>query len=179
MNPQPIRDLNQLYRMKAFLKENSEQDHLLFSLGTYTGLRLSDLLTLTVGHVRHTHISIRDGKTNRRQRVIIHPTLRQALDPYLIGKANQAYLISHTGEPNRPMEMDEVLARLKRTAIQAGMREFDQETMRRTFGYHLYKQGVEIEVLQKILGEPSHEAALHYIGWHPYPFFQKRFGDSL
>jgi integrase len=45
---QPIREMEQIEKMKSFLMERSYRDWFLFVMGINTGLRISDLLQLKV-----------------------------------------------------------------------------------------------------------------------------------
>lgn len=61
---QPIRDKEQIREMTEYLKGKSERDMVMWLTGIYTGLRISDILTLRVRHVRNTnYISIIEKKT--------------------------------------------------------------------------------------------------------------------
>jgi len=63
---QPIRDKKQIENMKRFLRESNLRDWLLFILGINSGLRISDLLKLTVEDVAgQDRISIEETKTGK------------------------------------------------------------------------------------------------------------------
>lgn len=52
---QPIRDVDKIRDVRKTLQDNP-RDELLFCFGIYTGLRISDILRLKVGDVRHKHV---------------------------------------------------------------------------------------------------------------------------
>jgi len=63
---EPIRDRKQLENMKRYLKENSLRDWLLFVIGINSGLRIDDLLKLTVADVKgKERITIREKKQEK------------------------------------------------------------------------------------------------------------------
>jgi len=56
---EPIRDLDDIERMKNYLKSKSERNYILFLFGIYSGLRVSDIVPLQVKHVTpvyYTHL---------------------------------------------------------------------------------------------------------------------------
>ena len=50
---QPIRDPVLIEQIEKYLKNKNERDYILFLLGIYTGLRISDILSLTVKDLRN------------------------------------------------------------------------------------------------------------------------------
>ena len=56
---QPIRDKNLIRKIETILAEQGTRNLLLFVLGTNSGLRISDILKLTVADVKDkTHIQL-------------------------------------------------------------------------------------------------------------------------
>ncbi|MFJ7976751.1 hypothetical protein ACIQZI_13795 [Peribacillus sp. NPDC096379] len=66
-NVQPLRASKEIEVMKWTLRRyGSEQDYFLFVFGINTGLRVSNIVPLTVGDVREkTHVAILEKKTKR------------------------------------------------------------------------------------------------------------------
>lgn len=63
---EPIRDNNKLEDILKYLKKNNFRNYILFCLGLYTGLRISDILKLQVKHVKDKdNIRIREKKQRR------------------------------------------------------------------------------------------------------------------
>ncbi len=50
---EPIRSINDFRKVEEVLKEQSDRNLLLFTIGTNCGLRISDILKLNVGDVRN------------------------------------------------------------------------------------------------------------------------------
>lgn len=81
---QPITDDEVNEGIKAYLRYRSVRNYLLFCFGIYSGLRVSDLLSLKVGMVRNkTHVNIHEGKTEKKKKFIIHHAFREVLDMYI------------------------------------------------------------------------------------------------
>ncbi|WP_245867347.1 hypothetical protein SPSIL_013860 [Sporomusa silvacetica DSM 10669] len=63
---EPIRNKKQIDALKKYLRGQNIRDYLLFVLGINSGLRISDLLKLTVGDVQgQDRISVREQKTGK------------------------------------------------------------------------------------------------------------------
>ncbi|WP_306304029.1 tyrosine-type recombinase/integrase [Desulfosarcina cetonica] len=82
----PIRRLKDIQAIKKML-ESTPRDYLLFVLGINNGLRVGDLLTLTVGDLRHLkpgeEIAIIEGKTGKRNILMVNKATHKALRAYL------------------------------------------------------------------------------------------------
>ena len=60
---EPIRDLNVLENMCSYLKKTNKRNYILFMMGIYTGLRISDILKLRIYEVKDKRqITLREKK---------------------------------------------------------------------------------------------------------------------
>ena len=90
---EPIRDKNLIRKIEGILAEQGTRNLLLFTLGTNSGLRISDILKLTVADVKDkSHIEIREQKTGKLKKFPINSKLRNILDSYIVDKADTDYL---------------------------------------------------------------------------------------
>ena len=48
---EPIRDTDDIERIKDFLRRKNERDYVLFLFGIYTGLRVSDIIPIKVKQI--------------------------------------------------------------------------------------------------------------------------------
>ncbi len=70
---QPIRDKNLIRKIETILAEQGTRNLMLFVLGTNSGLRISDILKLTVADVKDkTHIEIHEQKTGKLKKFPIN-----------------------------------------------------------------------------------------------------------
>lgn len=65
---QPIRDRKKIETMKKILKSQNIRDHCLFVLGINSGLRVSDLLKLTIADVLDERGKVKDRITLREKK---------------------------------------------------------------------------------------------------------------
>jgi integrase len=162
---QPIRDKEKLKGIEDFLKEKKERDHMMFLLGIYTGLRISDILRLRVKDVAgRNYISIKEKKTNKPKRIPINPVLKRELKVYILDKPLNEYLIKSRVGKNRPISRTQAYRILRDVADAFNLDEIGTHSMRKTFGYHYYQQTKDIAFLQKVFNHAKPEDTLRYIG---------------
>ena len=67
---QPIRKKEDIEKIEKLLKQQNEQNLLLFTLGINCGLRISDILNLNVKDVKaKSYINITEQKTGKFKRI--------------------------------------------------------------------------------------------------------------
>jgi integrase len=161
---QPIRDPEQIQYIKEYLKEKNERDYILFVMGINTGLRISDILKLKVGDLKGSHISMREMKTGKQKRVEITSTLKRELRWYIEEREDNEYLIKSRQGKNRPIGRSMAYKILRSAAEEFGLDEIGTHTLRKTFGYHMYKQTKNVALLMEIFNHSSERVTLRYIG---------------
>lgn len=84
---EPIRDPNLVKDICVWLKEKNPRNFIMFYMGIYSGLRISDILMLKVGDVRNKDsINIREKKTGKQKIYTINPLLKKELRYYCEGR---------------------------------------------------------------------------------------------
>jgi integrase len=164
---EPIRDKKQIRAMKKYLKKKNIRDYLLFTLGINSGLRISDLLKLTIEDVTQDRIIIREQKTGKSKDFPLSATCRQAIDDYLkeTGRRKGILFPSRKGRGHDPLSRTQAYRILKEAAQKIGIKEsIGTHTLRKTFGYHAYQNGVDITRIQKLLNHSAPSITLAYIG---------------
>ena len=164
---QPIRDKKKISAMKTLLKAKNEKYYLMFRIGINVGLRVSDILELKVGDVRaKDHITICEKKTGKTKRFLLPATLQKEINSYI--KENnmndEEYLIKSQKGNNKPITRIQAYRVLNEVAKQIGIDEVGTHTMRKTFGYHHYKQNKDVAILQDIFNHSAPSITLRYIG---------------
>lgn len=84
---EPIRDLDDIERIKDYLKNKSDRNYVLFMFGIYSGLRVSDIVPLQVKQVIADRIELKEKKTGKIRYFPISPPLRKEINRYI--KDNQ------------------------------------------------------------------------------------------
>lgn len=177
---QPIRDTKKIDAMKSIMRgESNYRDLLLFTLGINTGLRISDILALkwssflNDGKLLKTkdQLNVVEIKTKKVKTFVINKSVAEALKLYYdsLDSANSEDPVfssrkSDNGSP-RPLSRVGAWMLLNRYAHMVGLNDgIGTHTLRKTFGYHLYKRGVNLEYIQKMLNHSSPAITLRYIG---------------
>ena len=111
---QPIRDLEKISEVRAFLAGKNKRDELLFCFGIYTGLRISDILTVKVQDVLgKNHFYIVEQKTKKakqrskkytvRKRIPIIKKLQRLISSYVENMKPTDYIFKSRQGKNRPI----------------------------------------------------------------------------
>ncbi len=161
---EPIRKIENLRKIEQVLQNQKTRNLLFFTIGTNCGLRISDILGLNVRDVRNkNYIQIVEKKTGKLKRFPINSKLKPMLDEYTKNKNSDEPLFT-TIFGNR-LERVAAYYIIKNACKEAGLEEkVGTHTMRKTFGYHHYKQNKDIAMLQKIFNHSSPQITLRYIG---------------
>jgi len=170
---QPIRDTKTIKIIKDLLKASSCRDYVLFTLGINTGLRISDLLNLKISDVAEygrlkDRISIREKKTGKVKDFPLGRSSQKALKEYFYTfdySGPDRYLFPSKKGYNKPISRVQAYRILNKACKLAGLNErIGTHSMRKTFGYHAYKMGMDLSVIQKLLNHSSPAITLNYIG---------------
>lgn len=174
---QPIREKRQIDAMKRQLRGNEYglRDVCLFTLGINSGLRVSDLLTLTVGHVVDTsrkpldRITLRERKTGKAKSFPISATAARAINEYLATRpdagSDDPLFLSRKSKGRGHLQRAQAYKIINDAARAIGIKEaIGTHTLRKTFGYWAYKDGKDITLIQKLLNHASPAVTLAYIG---------------
>ena len=162
----PITDTNKIKQIEQILKSTNLRNYIMFELGIYSGLRISDILKLKVKDVRDkTHFILRETKTGKHQTIKIHAKLKYELDQYTIRMNDEEYLIQSQKGYNKPINRTQAWDILNKVAKQVGIKDqIGTHSLRKTYGYHHYKQFKDVATLQNIFNHSSPSITLRYIG---------------
>jgi len=162
---QPIREKSKIEDIKKILKLKNERNYIMFCIGIYTGLRISDILQLKVRDLKNKeYIRLVEQKTDKDNLLFINPILKRDLKKYLENRDDEEYIIkSHKGK-NKPLQRDMAYKILASAAKELGMVDIGCHTMRKTFGYHYYSKTKDIALLMDIFNHSSQKITLRYIG---------------
>ena len=161
---EPIRRKEDIEKVEKLLEKQSKRDHLLFVFGINCGLRISDILKLNVGDVRNkTHIQIIEKKTGKFKKFPINAKLQPLLEDFVKGRrSNEPLFLSHW---KHRLDRSTAYYIIKDACENAGLQiKAGTHTMRKSFGYHHYRQFKDVAMLQKIFNHSSPQITLRYIG---------------
>jgi integrase len=173
---QPIRDKEQLELFKEYyhtVKPNL-RNYALICMGLNTALRISDILNLRWGDVYDfrgkkysSHISLTERKTGKNARIALNGNAVAALKEYkesLTDEAAKDYLFPG---PDKENHLSRVQAfRLIKKIVKVNHLEdtISCHSMRKTFGYSAWKQGIPPVMLMDIYNHSSFRITKRYLG---------------
>ena len=172
MEVDAIRSAEEISEIKEFLRQKGPGYELLFVMGINTALRIGDLLSLSVGDVLDEEgeiapaVTLKEEKTGKMKRFPVNESLRNALSEYFACQGCRART-----EPLFVSRKKGALSRqhawrvLKEAGESAGLNNIGTHSLRKTFGYHAYKQSsADIGLVQKLLNHSTPVVTLRYIG---------------
>lgn len=168
---EPIKNKRDIEVVEQYLQRRSKRNYLIFILGINTGLRISDILGLNISDVANRkYVEIREKKTGKYKRFLLNNKLRMLIDNYLVTDRQKVYAINgeeplFVGKKHCRLDRSQVYRFLNKACEDVGLNiNVGTHTMRKTFGFHNYKQFNNIALLQKILNHSSPAITLRYIG---------------
>jgi integrase len=161
---EPIRSKKDIRKLVEWFKNYNIAYAVLFILGINSGLRISDILSLDVGDVTgKDFVTIREQKTQKYKKFPIKDEVKSMLVSYCAGKdLKEPLFVSKRGIR---LDRTQVYRVIKQACEELGITaNVGTHTMRKTFGYHHYKQFKDIAILQAIFNHSSPEVTKRYIG---------------
>ncbi len=173
---EPIRKKAAIERIKAaLLHADKYRDHCLFTLGINTAWRANELLSITVGQVAGLQagdtLELKQSKNKKYRRVTLNKTAADAIrlyfdrDPHVKWKTDN--------RPDDPLFYSQradcltvptLTAMLKEWCAGAGCKgNYGSHTMRKTWGYHQYKNGTPLPLLMEAFGHATQQQTLAYL----------------
>lgn len=169
---EPIKRIEDINAIKQILRNNSQRDLLFFVFGINTGLRISDLLSLTVGdvwdgqEVKEFLYIQEDPHSEEIKAFYINQSVRRELKKYLTHSEFKGtdYLFK-SKKHDSPITRQQAYRIINHAAKEAGIEgKIGTHTIRKTFGYHAYRKGIAISILGKIFNHQSSAETLRYLG---------------
>lgn len=166
MRVEPIEDKEIIKDCIAYLDYHNPRNMVMFALGIYTGLRISDILRLRVRDVYcKNRINIKMKKTKEYIDIPINNNLKKILKEYCKDKPSWEYLIKSRNGHNKPITATQAYNILKDMANYFKLERIGCHSLRKTAGLHLYKNSKSnIGTVMKILGHKDPSVTLRYIG---------------
>jgi integrase len=163
-----IKDEKLLMKMKNYLHPRSSRDYCLFMLGINTGIRIQDLLTLHVNNVV-TDESISSYLLTSVEfdpPIYLNKQVRQSIEKWIEeGELNNEDYLFKSRKTNEPITRQQAYRIINEAAKQAGVEgSVGTHTLRKTFGYHAYRKGIAISLIQKRLQHMTKAETFQYIG---------------
>jgi len=166
-----IKNKADIEAVEKYLEKQCKRNRLIFVFGCNTGLRVSDILGLNIEDVQNkSYIEIKEKKTGKYKRFPLNKKLKELITDFLETERDNTYSFSNIeplfiGKKHCRLDRSQVYRFLNEACKTTGLKiNVGTHTMRKTFGYHHYKQFNDVALLQKILNHSSPAITLRYIG---------------
>lgn len=170
----PIKEKEKIKELKNyFLSKREFRNHVLVCMGINTALRISDILVLTWDNVYdfntksyYDHLSVIEKKTNKKAVTYLNKSVigsLQMLFEHSRPSSGDFIFQSRIGK-NCHIGRNRAYCILKEASknIQLG-NNFSCHSLRKTFGYHAWKEGVQPAMIMSIYNHSSFEVTKHYL----------------
>lgn len=159
---QPLKNLEDINRMKSALHG---RNLLLFIVGINTSLRISDILTLTVGDINGDHIVLTEQKTGKRKSIRINDAIKNAVERLVPSDALASDFLFPSRTGDQSISRVQAWRILNAAARRVGLTiSFGTHSLRKTFAYFAYTGGTDLALLMRVLNHSSQRETLRYIG---------------
>lgn len=173
-SPIKNRDNLEIFKDYYLTKKPNLRNYTLIILGLNTAFRISDLLKLQWKDVYdmnqqkfREHIVLTEQKTGKERMVAMNNTVLQILNYYY--KINDpheqtSYLFPSAKNKTLPITRTQAYRLIKEAAVHTGLGEhISCHSLRKTFGYHAWKQGVPPAMLMNIYNHSSYKITKRYL----------------
>lgn len=172
---QPIRDKNMLQAFKNYylLQSPHPRNYVLIVLGLNTALRISDILSLTWEMLYNEekrgfriHLQITEQKTGKENRIFMNREVQNALQYYWSATENghSGYLFPGCRNAQNPLSRYQAYRIIRHAAEAVGMEDIIRcHSLRKTFGYHAWRQGTPPALLMNIYNHSSYQITKRYL----------------
>ncbi len=162
---QPIKDMDIINNLRAELRKKEYKDFLLFDIAINTGLKITDIINLTVWDVKNkSQIEVKEDRTRKLLKYDVSPETHEEIDKFIHGMSPGDLLFPTKKGGKRPITSKQAYKAINEIGGKLGIDDIGTHTLRKTFGYHHYKEFNNIEFLQNIFNHSTPEMTLRYIG---------------
>lgn len=173
----PIKSEEKLRKFKEYylLIKPVCRNYAMIILGLNTAFRISDLLSLQWRDVFNEkkncfkdHICITEQKTGKERIVAVNASVSDALfllqEKEMHGEKDR-YLFPNGRKEAGHLSRSQAFRIIKEAAEYAGLEEhISCHSLRKTFGYHAWKQGVQPALLMELYNHSSYRVTKQYLG---------------
>ena len=165
---EPIRRRADILRIKNLLVKQP-RNLALFVFGINTNLRASDILRITTEQVSGIQpgesIEIVEKKTKKPRRITLNESTTSVINNWIIEKGNkQGPLFNSQRHKDRSLCATSIHRLVKSWCKQINIKgNYGSHTLRKTWGYHAWKAGIDIPILMTIFNHSSQRQTLQYL----------------
>ena len=162
---EPIRNKSQISEIGNFLAKTCYRNFIIWNFGINTGLRISDILGLDVDDVKNkSYVNLKEKKTGKSKQFPLNKKLKELIKLFVKDRINEEPLFVSQKQQRLSRSQAYRMINNACKAVNVPAIYIGTHTMRKTFGYHHYKQFKDVAILQEIFNHSSPKITLRYIG---------------
>ena len=175
---QPIRNTQQLQKFKDYYRKEkpNSRNYVMCILGLNMALRITDILHLKWQNIYDfseniclSHVTVVEQKTGKLNIIALNHAVVETLVSYLsslsIPPTAQDFLFQSRKGVNQPLCRSQAFRIIKEAALYAGLKQnVSCHSLRKTFGYHAWQQGISPVLLMEIYNHSSFRITQRYLG---------------
>lgn len=178
---QPIRNNEDLFCFMEYYRTISpnSRNYLMTVMGLNTALRISDILGLRWGDVYDfelgrykMHLSLVERKTDKSSLILLNRNVKEALADHMVrlqkrGRAVRSgdWIFENQKKPGNPISRIQAFRIIKKAAQACHLEGvISCHSLRKTFGYYAWRQGVEPAMLMNLFNHSSFANTIRYLG---------------
>ncbi|MDE6608341.1 MAG: tyrosine-type recombinase/integrase [Lachnospiraceae bacterium] len=175
---QPIRDKKQLRDFKDYYKNSTPdlRNYTLIIVGLNTALRINDILHLTydavyTGKKVRSYLVVKERKTGKENRIFLNHEITLVLAAYRkilvktqMHRNGNPYLFPSPVKKDVPLSRYQAYRIIAKAAADTGLEDhISCHSLRKTFGYHAWRQGTDPMLIMTVLNHSSIKITMRYL----------------
>ncbi len=165
MKVYPIYNTDKQEAILNYLKSKNKRNYIIYMVGTHTGLRVSDIVKMTVNDFKGNKLQVIEKKTNKSKIIAISNKLRASINEYIkINKlVDSDYLFkTRQSEYISTRRVQQIIKSISK--IIDIDNNINSHSMRKTFAYNLYvKSNYNIALVMQSLNHSNQSITLKYL----------------
>lgn len=178
---QPIRNNEDLLCFMNYYRTiaPNSRNYLMMVMGLNTALRISDLLGLRWGDVYDSalekykvHLSLVERKTDKSSLILLNRNVTEALSVHMAQMQKRGrqvnpgdWLFENQKRPGNPISRIQAFRIVRKAAQDCHLEGvISCHSLRKTFGYYAWRQGVEPAMLMNLFNHSSFANTIRYLG---------------
>lgn len=141
------------------------RNHVIIYLSLHAGLRISEIVALTIDDFKNGYIQIRDGKGHSAREVPINKSLAKSIAEWLEEREKKEPQSNHflISQKKNPLTESGIYNLFNRLSKETRIEELSPHTLRHTFAHNLIEKGEPINHVAHLLGHSDLETTRIYI----------------
>ena len=150
---------------KLRLACESQRDRAIIEVMLSSGVRIEELCALTIDDVdiRSKSLRVKCGKGGKGRKTFISDVAAHHLELYLNSRKDSETVLFRRRRGAGAIKTDGVRFMLKGVSERAGVDNVHPHRFRRTFATDLYRRGMDIHEIQRLMGHSNIQTTLEYI----------------